>query len=253
MRWGLLLHERFNDSDANDLFREALAKDPANADAYIGLALVSADGFDSKTAQYLARAIEFDPKSAQPHELLADLALENDERDAAAAEADKAIALAPDALDAMAVRAAIELLGDHSPDPWFSRIRAINPSYGEGYTRVARQLELHYRYEDAVAYYRKAIEADPRLWSAHSALGIDLMRLGQEDEPRRELEFSYNNGYRDAATVNSLRLLDSYKHFDTIRGGRIILKLDKSETLCSNPTSRPNCARSLPPTKRNTR
>ncbi|MGA7110119.1 MAG: hypothetical protein WBV28_21530 [Terracidiphilus sp.] len=235
VRWGLLLHERFNDSDANDLFREALAKDPANADAYIGLALVSADGFDSKTAQYLARAIEFDPKSAQPHELLADLALENDERDAAAAEADKAIALAPDALDAMAVRAAIELLGDHSPDPWFSRIRAINPSYGEGYTRVARQLELHYRYEDAVAYYRKAIEADPRLWSAHSALGIDLMRLGQEDEPRRELELSYNNGYRDAATVNSLRLLDSYKHFDTIRGGRIILKLDKSETALLEP------------------
>ncbi len=51
--------------------------------------------------------------------------------------------------------------------------------------RVAHQLELHYRYEDAVTYYRKAIEADPQLWSAHSALGIDLMRLGKEDEPRQ--------------------------------------------------------------------
>ena len=83
----------------------------------------------------------------------------------------------------MAIHAAIELLADRSPDAWFSKIRAINPAYGEAYARVAHQLELHYRYEDAVAYYRKAIEADPRLWSAHSALGIDLMRLGQEDEP----------------------------------------------------------------------
>ena len=28
----------------------------------------------------------------------------------------------------------------------------------------------------------------------------------------------YDNGYRDAATVNSLRLLDSYKNFVTLQG-----------------------------------
>ena len=78
-----------------------------------------------------------------------------------AAEADKAIALENDALDAMAIHAAIELIADRPPDAWFAKIRAISPGYGEAYARVARQLELHYRYEDAVTYYRKAIEADP--------------------------------------------------------------------------------------------
>ena len=39
VRWGMLLHERFNDTDAADLFREALAKDPTNAEAYVGLAI----------------------------------------------------------------------------------------------------------------------------------------------------------------------------------------------------------------------
>ncbi len=229
VRWGMLLHERFNDTDAANLFHEALEKEPSNANAYFGLAVVSVDGFDGKAVEYLAKAMELDPKMAAPHELMADLALTNDDRELAAKEADKAIALENDALDAMATHAAIELVADRSPDVWFAKISAINPRYGEGYASVARQLELHYRYEDAVIYYRKAIEVEPRLWSAHSALGIDLMRLGQEAEPFKELELSYNNGYRDAATVNSLRLLDSYKNFATFRSSTTILKLNKSE------------------------
>ena len=235
VRWGVLLHERFNQSDAAGLFHEALEKDPGNAQAYLGLARVAADGFDGKAAAYLAKAIELDPKLADAYELLAELALENDDRDAAAAEADKAIALEADSLDAMATHAAIELLVDHSPDAWFAKIATVNPRYGEGYAQVAHQLELHYRYEDAVTYYRKAIDASPHLWSAHSALGIELMRLGKEDEPRHELELSYNNSYRDAATVNSLRLLDSYKNFETIRDNTTILKLHKSEAALLQP------------------
>ena len=239
VRWGLLLHERFNNADAAGLFREALQKDPSNAEAYIGLARVSADSFDGQATAYLRKAIALDQGRADAHELMAQLALENDDRDAASAEADKAVALQADALDAMATHAAIELLSDRVPDAWFARIAAINPHYGEGYALVAHQLEMHYRYEDAVTYYRKAIEAAPRFWPAHSALGIELMRLGKEDEPRQQLELSYNNEYRDAATVNSLRLLDSYKNFETIRDGATILKLNKTEAALLRPYMQP--------------
>jgi Flp pilus assembly protein TadD len=229
VRWGMLLHERFNNLEAAGLFHEAVAKEPSNGEAYLGLAVVSADGFDAKATEYAAKAIELDPKLAGAHELMANLALENDESDVAVAEADKALALDKDAMDAMAIRAAAELIADRSPDAWFAKIAAINPGYGEAYARVARQLEMHYRYADAVTYYRRAVKADPRLWAAHSALGIDLMRMGKEDEPLAELELSYNNGYRDAATVNSLRLLDSYKNFQTFRDDKTVLKLNKTE------------------------
>src|ERR1700730_12282477 len=229
VRWGKLLHERFNDPDAAGLFREALAQDPSNAQAFLGLAIVSAASFDGQATVYLTKALELDPKLAEAHEFMADLALTNGDSETAAAEADKTIALENDALGAMAIHAAIELIADRPPDPWFARIQKINPAYGEAYAIVARQLELHYRYEDAVIYYRKAIEADPRFWAAHSALGIDLMRLGKEEEPFKKLELSYNNGFRDAATVNSLRLLDSYKNFPTVRDATTILKLNKAE------------------------
>ena len=155
VRWGMLLHERFNDGEAADLFREALSKDASIAGAYFGLATVSAGSFNGQATVYAAKAIELDPKLAEAHELLADLALANDDQDAASVEADKAISLENDALDAMAIHAAIELIRDRSPDAWIAKIKAINPEYGEGYARIAHQLELHYRYQDAVPWYRK--------------------------------------------------------------------------------------------------
>lgn len=230
VRWGLLLHERFNDGEATGLFHEALQKDPSNAEAYLALATVSAESFSWQAASFAAKAIELDPKLSAAHELMADVALTNDDRGTASSEADKALALTSDAIDAMAIHAALDLLSDRAPNAWFAKIAAINPHDGAAYAHVARQLELHYRFQDAVTYYRKAIEVEPHLWSAHSALGIELMRLGEEEEPSKELQLSYENGYRDAATVNSLRLLDSYAHFVTVRDDSTILKLDKSES-----------------------
>src|SRR5437879_10443355 len=39
VRWGRLLHDRFNNPDASKLFSEALERDAKNADGYLGLAL----------------------------------------------------------------------------------------------------------------------------------------------------------------------------------------------------------------------
>jgi len=229
VRWGRLMHERFNNTEADNLFGEALERDPKNAQAYYGLALVSADGFDSKAVEYANKAIELDPKLYEAHELMASLLLEDSDEANAFEEADAALKISPEAIDAMAIHAAIEVLDDRSPDAWLEKIRQVNPVYGEGYALVAHHLVLNRRYEDGIAYYRKAIEMDPRLWSARSELGINLMRLGQEDEPRKQLEMCYDNGYRNEETVNSLRLLDSYKNFVTFKDGETILKLHKKE------------------------
>lgn len=236
VRWGMLLHARFNNKDAADLFGEALKQEPGNASAYLGLAMLSADGFDDKAADYIAKALAADPKLVAAHTFAANLALEDAKPDAAIQEADVAIALSPygagsDVLDAMAVRASAALLADHEAEAadWLAKIAAVNPGYGEAYAIVARQLVLNRRYTEGVAYYRRSIAAEPTLWTAHSELGINLMRLGQEDEPRQQLELAYTHGQRDAATVNSLRLLDSYQNFVTYKDETTILRLRKSE------------------------
>ena len=229
VRWGRLLHERFNDPEAANLFKEALERDPKNAEAYVGLALIGADGFDEQARESAQKALQLDPKLTEAHEILAELALEDSDSAAATKEADAALAIAADSLDAMAIHAALDILADRAPETWLQKMTAVNSTYGHGYAIVASHLILNRRYDDGVAYYRKAIALDPRLWEAKSQLGVNLMRLGKADEAREQLVQCYNSGYRNAATVNSLRLLDTLKTFTTVKSDNTIVVLDPKE------------------------
>jgi tetratricopeptide (TPR) repeat protein len=231
VRYGMLFHERFNDKDAADLFNEVLGMDPQNAQAYLGLAMVSADGFDGKAPEYAAKAIALDPKLVEAYEFAANLLLEDAKWDEAVKEAQAALALSPDALDTMATMAAVNLLADKNAeaDAWLAKMAAVNPGYSQGYASVAQHMVLNRLYPEGIRYYRKAVEVNPRDWAAMSQLGINLMRMGEEDEPRQLLETAYNNGQTDAATANSLKLLDSYKNFVTTKDETTILRMNKKE------------------------
>ncbi|SDF98992.1 peptidase MA family metallohydrolase [Terriglobus roseus] len=230
VRWGMLLHERFNNAEAADLFREALQKDPNSAQAYLGLATVEAEDYSGNPNASIAKALEHDPKLSAAHELAAKIALDNDNRELAEKEADAALVLDAEATSAMATHAALELIADRPADAWLAKIAAVNPHDGAAYMQMAHHLELHYRFNDAAAYYRKATEKQPELWAAHSALGVEEMRLGRAEEPQKELELAYNNSYRDPETVNSLRLLDSLAKFKTVKDASTVLILDPKES-----------------------
>jgi cellulose synthase operon protein C len=245
VRWALLLHERFNDRDAEQLLHEALERGPQDAEALLGLATVSADGFDGRAAEWARRALASDPRLATAHELLANLALEDADAQQAAREADAALALDPSSLDALAIHASIELLADRAPQAWFARIAAINPTYAPGYALAAHHLILRTRYEDGVEYYRKALTLDPHLWSARADLGVNLMRLGRDTEARSELTQCYEAGYRDEATVNSLRLLDSLANFVNEKGEGFVLRLHRKEAALLAPYFKAQLARDL--------
>lgn len=228
-RWGRLFLERFNREEAANLFQEALAIRKSHPGALLGLALVAADGFDSKAAAFAEQALIADPGLVEARVLLARLALEDNEPARAAEEADKALATDPRALDAMAIRATIDWLNDKPSTPWIEKILALNPRYGEAYAIAAHFFVLNRRYVEGIQYYRKAIELAPDLWRARSQLGINLMRLGEEAEARKQLEQCYASHYADAATVNTLRLMDSYKNFVTFKTDHTVLRLHKKE------------------------
>lgn len=229
VRWGRLLLERFNPAEASGLFQEALAVNSNDPEALLGLALVASDSFEGSAAGLARQALKADPKLTEAQELLARLALEESDANGAREEADRALKLDAHSLTAEAVHASADLVEHRPADTWLNRMAQEHPSEGRGYELIGYFLQINRRYEDGDDYFRKAIAVQPNLWSAHSELGLNLMRLGQEADARKELELCYANGYRDNPTVNTLRLMDSYKNFRTFRTGTTILRLHEKE------------------------
>src|SRR5438876_424166 len=109
-------------------------------------------------SEYLSKALELNPKLTEAHELRASLALEDSNWAQAAKEADEALNVDAEALDAMAIHAAVERLTEDDAEPWLQKMLKINPTYGNGYALVAANLVINRRYEEGVEYYQKAIE-----------------------------------------------------------------------------------------------
>jgi cellulose synthase operon protein C len=235
VRWGRLLLERFNKEDAMGLFNEALEIDPKSANAMLGMAEVAADDFERKAEELARKALELDPKLVEAQELLASMALEDNNPEKAAAEADKALKLDPESLDAMAIHQTIDWLEEKKTTNWMDRVLKINPNYGEAYALAGHFFVINRRYAEGIAYYRKALELDPEHQGARAQLGVNLMRLGEEKEAREQLEKVYNEGYKNAMTANTLTLLDSYKNFSTFKTDNTILRLHKKEADLLHP------------------
>ncbi len=243
--WGNLYLEHYQPGDAAKLFEEALEIDQNYAPAYLGLAHVAADRFDSKATDLAQKALQIDPKLYEAHELLAYMALEDSDTKAATEEAQKALALSPEALDGMAVLASIDWLDGKPESRWMNRILNINPVYGEAYATGGHFFEINRRYTEAIQYYRKALALNDQLWSARSQLGVNLMRLGNESEAKQELEQCYAAHYRDPETVNSLRLLDTLSDYQTFTDGPVELVLQKKEAALLRPYIEPELHRAL--------
>ncbi len=235
VRWGHLFFERFNNEEANSLFQEALKIDDKNAQAYLGIAEVETEGFSQGAVKAAQKAADLDPKLYEAHEQLAFLALEDNDEDTAAKQADLALAISGEALDAMAIHLAIDSLHDKTDSPWAGRILKINPAYGEAYSTAGHFYVINRRYIEGIQAYRRALELNPRLWEARAQLGVNLMRLGDEAEARQQLEECYNANYKSYETVNSLRLLDKYKDFVTFKTPTTIVRLEKKEAELLRP------------------
>ena len=222
VRWGRLFLDRGQADDASDLFTEALGIRKDDPGALIGLALIAASSYDTRAAAMAHKALEADPKALEAQELLARFALEDNDNAKAAEEAKKALAIDPNSVGGKAVLASMDWLADKKDTPW-------DPHDARGYEIVGQFMTLNRRYVEGIAYYRKALALDAGLDSARSQLGINLMRMGEDQEAYKDLETCFNNGFRDSATKNSLKLMDTYKNFVTFTTPTTILKLNKKE------------------------
>ena len=236
VRWGRMYMEHWQPKEAADMFGEALEMDENNAQALLGMATIAGEQFEGKAYELAEKAVKADPKLYQARELIARVALEDNDNAKASAEAHKALDMSPEALDAMSVLATMDWLENKPTTEWLARILKINPKYGEVYETAGHYFVMNRRYVEGIEYYRKALELRPDLWTARAELGVNLMRLGKDMEARQQLEQCWANNYQPDEVKNTLTLLDSYKNFETFqtKGGNV-LRLNLKEAKLLKP------------------
>jgi len=231
VRWGRMFLDHGTADDvqnAADLFNEALAIKKDHAGAELGLALIAAEEFSGNAEKFARQALEWDPKLLEAQELLARIALEDNNNEKATKEAKKALEIDANSPVAKGILAAIDFLGGKKESPW-------EPKDARGYETIAHFYVMNRRYEEGIDYFHKAIAVDPALYSAHAELGLNLMRLSQNAEAYKELGIAFSNGLQNSATKNTLDLMEKYKNFIEYKTPTTVLKLGKKEAELLRP------------------
>lgn len=231
-RWARLQMEAHQDADAEDLFKEALELDDAHIDAQVGLAEVADGRFDARARAIARSVLQRVPDHPGARFVLARGALTVGDV-AKARELVLPVVESDDPaarLEAMALLAAADHLEGKVPSPWTGRAVNETPYHGRVFETIAHFYVITRRYREAVAMLERAVEVDPRLYSAHAALGINLLRVNRFDDAQRHLARSFEGDPYDAEVVNTLRLLDSLDRFDLTEVPRLVLRTHQDET-----------------------
>lgn len=229
--WGELFLEKYNQADALRSFQDALMIDDAWSPAHLGMARVLTNENPPLARQSAERALSINPNSTAAHLLIAEMELDDRNRDTAREVIDRALAINPQSLEARALIAAIAYLEDRIDDfeVEVARAHAINPVYSDIYRIAGARAAGAYRFPEAAELVRQAIALDPGNTRAHAELGLHLLRTGDEPAARAALDRSFADDPFDVVTFNLLSMMDTLDEFETFERGDLIVRLHPDE------------------------
>ena len=174
VRWGYLYLDTHNESEGANLFQEALKIDENNVPAKLGMATVVGGRFEGKAHDLVKEALEAEPDQVDGYLLWARMALEEEDQETADKQLDTALEKAKkldiSPLDAYALKASLDYLRGKTESQWTQRALEYNPATAASTPSPAHFYVITRRYREAIELYRKAVEVEPTLWSAHADL-----------------------------------------------------------------------------------
>jgi tetratricopeptide (TPR) repeat protein len=229
--FGDLFLEKFETGEALKSYQMALQVDAKWTPALLGAARVLADENPPQASMFAKRALEVNPSFADAQIFLADEAAGANKYDEARQLLDKALAVNPSSLDAIALGAAILYVEDKPREfeAEAAKALAIAPRYGEVY-RVAGDLAArNYRFDEAVELTRRGLALDASNYHAQADLGSHLLRTGDEAGARVALEAAWKADPFSKLTKNQLDVMDKVDKYVTLRDGDVVMRLDPAE------------------------
>lgn len=210
--WGDLFQEKFNDADAETNYMQVLDINRRYSPALTGLARIDS------AERYLAMSLEANSRDVAALETYGLLMIRNYQEEAGRGYLEQALRINPESIPALASLAALAAINEDSQafDEIVQQVNAFSPDSAEFYASVADYLGNNYRFTEAVAYAREAIASDPTNWHAHTVLGGNLVRLGEEAEGKQHLEQAFDNDPFNVMTSNMLQVFDVLEGYATL-------------------------------------
>jgi len=209
--WGDLFLEKYNASDAERSYQEALDVNGRYVPALVGIANVVGD------ERALQRALAINPNSIPAMETYGQLLMLNGREDEAMDYFERVLALNPESLKTLSVlasKAALEERSDEYAD-YLAQVEAFSPNNPIFLGNVADTFGNNYLFDEAVEFARAAIAADSQYWQGYTLLGSNLIRLGEEEEGKANLEIGYENDPFNVMTSNMLKVFDTLETYTT--------------------------------------
>jgi cellulose synthase operon protein C len=210
--WGELFLEKYNASDAQQSFQEALDINSRYTPALVGMAKVVGD------ERALQRALAINPNYTPGLETYGQLLLINGREEEAQEYFSQALALNPESLKTLSTLASQAQMQEEFEDydRYLAAVDEFSPGNPQFLGDVADTFGKNYRFTEAVEFARAAIESDPEYWQGYTVLGGNLIRLGEEEEGKRNLEIGFENDPFNVMTSNMLTVFDTLATYETL-------------------------------------
>ena len=226
--WGDLFFEKYNNAEAQRSYSDVLKKDDQYLPALVGMGRTI---HGSSAVKLLETALEINESFCPALEALAEIYIENDLFDEAMAKLGKALHTNPESIKALTLLASIFYLQENYGvyENISNEVQRFSPDNGWFYAKIAETCSRKYQFTEAVELARQAIEADPHHWNAFNILGINLLRLGKEEEGNSNLEFAFEKDPFNFWTMNMLKVLDTMDDFETRRIDNFIVRMHPTD------------------------
>jgi len=238
LAWADLYLAHYDVGHAEECLRDAM--DPRGSGArdarvhLLAARVALAQGFrfaDARRSLDLAQAIN--PAHPMLHVLRASIALRALQISEADAEVDLALQTDPTHLEALAMRATVRFLAEDTAgfERAVASAFAVNPRYSELFTIVSEHAAWEHRYPDIVRLAERALAIDGQDARAMSTRGLNLLRLGREEEGLAQLRDAFRRDRFNVRVFNTLNLYDDVilPHYQWVEGRQLAFRFHQDE------------------------
>jgi cellulose synthase operon protein C len=206
-----LYFDTYDPGHAEESLVEALKLAPHRADANVLLARVKLEEtFDFAAATKLTGdALAVNPHQTGAYAVRAGIALRDMDLGAANAALDTGLAIDPNDLQLLSMRAAARFLADDKPgfEAAKRQVFARNKEFSQAYGIIGDYAEWEHRYDDVVAMMKEAVALDPQDSKAWGQLGLTQTRAGDEAAGVKSLETAWKGDHFNVRVYNTLEML----------------------------------------------